>query len=514
MLKFLCFLSEIGIIKNQAQEKWGTDMNVRVENSNVAEITRASRSVEIKGTVAGTAQETNTEQVEKDTGMVTSLQQTRVETSVCPADSQIEKIQQDAENAKTELIQQKMEVVSNTMSEKDCEEMGRDGFSVNGTEVETIVTEIDKIKMELAKAGVDISVFGDELSMEQLEALAGNAGMASQLASALRQADLPATEENISDCMETIQQAAGLGDCSDEMVKYLLEHNLPPTVENLYKAQYSTSYGGGNARTGAVPMDAQLRTQIGQVIERAGLSVNEDTLNCSQWMIENEIPLTEENLRYAMDLKELQLPPEQEQLAGAMLEAVAEGNRPMDAMVLEGYSSRDRAQQAAQTVSQATDAQVWDVIKQGLPLTIENLQAAQNAKQQQEQKNGRPFSESRDIPEYAREDMEFLTAKRQLEETRLMMTAQANYALLKQGISIETKPLAELVEQLKSMEDQYYKSLLSQNGIPATAENTEVFAETMGKTRELAEAPASVLGKIRTGQDGINTMHGAGRRSL
>ena len=56
-------------------------MNVRVENSNVAEITRASRSVEIKGTVAGTAQETNTEQVEKDTGMVTSLQQTRVETS-------------------------------------------------------------------------------------------------------------------------------------------------------------------------------------------------------------------------------------------------------------------------------------------------------------------------------------------------------------------------------------------------------------------------------------------------
>jgi hypothetical protein len=511
LLKFLCFLSEIGIIKNQAQEKWGTDMNVRVENSNVAEITRASRSVEIKGTVAGTAQETNTEQVEKDTGMVTSLQQTRVETSVCPADSQIEKIQQDAENAKTELIQQKMEVVSNTMSEKDCEEMGRDGFSVNGTEVETIVTEIDKIKMELAKAGVDISVFGDELSMEQLEALAGNAGMASQLASALRQADLPATEENISDCMETIQQAAGLGDCSDEMVKYLLEHNLPPTVENLYKAQYSTSYGGGNARTGAVPMDAQLRTQIGQVIERAGLSVNEDTLNCSQWMIENEIPLTEENLRYAMDLKELQLPPEQEQLAGAMLEAVAEGNRPMDAMVLEGYSSRDRAQQAAQTVSQATDAQVWDVIKQGLPLTIENLQAAQNAKQQQEQKNGRPFSESRDIPEYAREDMEFLTAKRQLEETRLMMTAQANYALLKQGISIETKPLAELVEQLKSMEDQYYKSLLSQNGIPATAENTEVFAETMGKTRELAEAPASVLGKIRTGQDGINTMHETGR---
>ena len=510
MLKFLCFLSEIGIIKNQAQEKWGTDMNVRVENSNAAEITRASRSVEIKGNVTVTAQETTTEQIEKENGRVTSVQQTRVETGVRPADSQIEKIQQDAQNAQTELMQQKMEVVSNTMSEKDCEKMDQDGFSVNGTEVETIVTEIDKIKMELAKAGVDISVFGDELSKEQLEALAGSAGLASQLESVLRQADLPATEENVSDCIETVQQAADLTNCTDETVKYLLEHELPPTVENLYKAQYSVNYGTANSGNGGIPMDDGLRAQVEQIIARAGLSVNEDTLECSQWMLDNEILLTEENLKYAMDLKEMQLPPNPEQLAGAMLEAVAEGKRPMDAVILEGYSDGDRAKQAAQTVSQATDAQVWDVVKQGLPLTIENLQAAQNTEKQQEQKSQRPFSEPGDIPEYAREDMAFLTAKRQLEETRLMMTAQANYALLKQGISIETKPLEELVDQLKSIEDQYYRSLLSQNGIPATPENTEVFAETMGKTRELAEVPASILGNIRTSEDGINTMHESG----
>lgn len=507
MLKFLCFLSEIGIIKNQAQEKWGTDMNVRIENSNAAEITRTSRSVEIKGNVTVTAQETTTEQIEKETGRVTSVQQTRVETGVCPAESQIEKIQQDAQNAQTELIQQKMEVVSNTMSEEDCEQMGQDGFSVNGTEVETIVTEIDKIKMELAKAGVDISVFGDELSKEQLEALAGSTGLASQLESVLRQADLPATEENISDCAETVQQAADLTNCTDETVKYLLEHELPPTVENLYKAQYSTNYGTANSRNAGIPMDDGLKSQVEQIIVRAGFSVNEDTLECSQWMLDKEIPLTEENLKYAMDLKEMQLPPDPEQLAGAMLEAVAEGKRPMDAVILEGYSNGDRAKQAAQTVSQATDAQVWSVVEQGLPLTIENLQAAQS---QQEQQNQQSFSGSRDIPEYAKEDMAFLTAKRQLEETRLMMTAQANYALLKQGISIETKPLEELVDQLKSIEDQYYKNLLSQNGIPATPENTEVFAETMGKTRELADVPASILGNIRTSEDGINTMHESG----
>ena len=121
---------------------------------------------------------------------------------------------------------------------------------------------------------------------------------------------------------EIFSSVAGRSACRSAEANWLAIPAFPARASNC-----STSYGGGNARTGAVPMDAQLRTQIEQVIERAGLSVNEDTLNCSQWMIENEIPLTEENLRYAMDLKELQLPPEPEQLAGAMLEAVAEGNR-------------------------------------------------------------------------------------------------------------------------------------------------------------------------------------------
>lgn len=160
-----------------------------------------------------------------------------------------------------------------------------------------------------------------------------------------------------------------------------------------------------------------------------------------------------------------------------------------------------------QTVSQATDADVWSIVEKGLPITIGNLEAAQNAANSEKSQTSSP---SQAVPSYAAEDMDFLTAKRQLEETRLMMTAQANYALLKQGIAIETKPLEELVEQLKSLEEEYYKSLLSQNGVEATEENAAVFAETIGKTQELAEAPAYLLGNIRTDADNINTMHETG----
>lgn len=483
------------------------DMNIRVDNTNLAEVTRTNSKTEMKGNVTVAAQETEVQQMEKDTGKVTSVQQTVVEAPRRTKESQIEKIQQDAENAESQRIKQQMEIVSNTMSEKDCQEMDGDGFSVNGTEVETIVTEMDKIKAELAKAGVDISIFGDDLSKEQLEAMAGSAGLANQLESAISQAGLPPTEENISDCQETLKQAADLTDCREETIKYMLKQELPPTVENLYKAQHSTGSASAGSKGAGFVMDDSLKAQVEQIITRAGLPVNEDTLGVSQWMLEEQIPLTEENLRYAFDLKNLKLPPEPEQLVGAMMEAVAEGKRPMDAIVLEGYSKIDRANQAAQTISQATDADVLSIVRKGLPFTIENLAAEQNAAGRQ---GNQTPSQSQAAPLYHEEDMEFLTAKRKLEETRLIMTAQANYALLKQGIAIETKPLEELVDQLKSLEESYYKNLLSQSGVEGAAEHAAVFAETMGKAGELAEVPAYLLGSIRTGTDNINTMHETG----
>lgn len=487
-------------------------MSIRVDNTNLQEITQTNSKVEVKGNVTVLTQETTTRQVEETTQRVASVQQTMVDVPLFSGDSQMDKIQQEAENMEAQMFQQKMEVVSNTVTETDCGEMGKDGYGVNSTDVETIVTVVDKIKMELARAGVDISIFGDDLSGEQLEKLAGSSGLAQQLASAIKQADLPATEENVADCEETMKQAASLTDCKEETVKYMLQHELAPTVENLYMAQHSTS--NAPAAPASVPMDDSLKAQVEQVITQAGLVVNEETLSYSQWMLDNQIPLTEENLKYTADLNNMQLPLDADQLVGAMLEAVAEGKRPQDAMVLEGYSNTDRAEQAAQVVSQATDAEVFRVVEKGLPLTVENLQKEQNVASQAEGQSGsgewQNTNTSQNIPEYAREDMAYLTAKRQLEETRLIMTAQANYALLKQGISIETKPLEELVAQLKDLENEYYKSLLSQNGVEPTKENTAVFAETMGKAKELETVPAYVLGNVRMGEDTVNTIHEAG----
>ncbi len=487
---------------------------MRVDNSNLAEITKSTNRVEIKGNVNVLTEETTVRKTEQDTGRITSVQQTTVDKPFFSGESQLEQIRQEAENMEAELLQEKMQVVSNTVTAADCGKMEEEGYSVNDSEVDTIITVTDKIKMELAKAGADISVFGDTPDAAKLEKMAGSAGEARQLEAAIENADLPATEENLADCQDAMQQAADLTECSDEAVKYMLDNDLSPTVENLYMAQHSTGAAVNQPEAAQVKVDDSLKAQIAQVITQAGRQVNETTLSYSQWMIEQQIPLTAENLNYVLDLKDAEFPLAKAQVIEAMTEAMAEGGRPGDAVILEGYSNTDRAQQAAETIEQTTDADVWTVVEQGKTLTIENLRAAQNSADESagsgRQRGTQAENKRSDIPEYAKEDAAFLRAKRQLEEIRLMMTAEANYSLLKKGIAIETQPLEELVEQLKEQEKAYYADLLSQNHIEPTPENTEIFADTMTKTQELRGVPAYVLGEVQTDRDSVDTVYEKG----
>lgn len=107
-------------------------------------------------------------------------------------------------------------------------------------------------------------------------------------------------------------------------------------------------------------------------------------------------------------------------------------------------------------------------------------------------------------------DIAFVTAKRKLEETRLAMTAEANYSLLKQGISIDTVPLAELVEELKNVENTYYKNLLEQGGAGATAENVKLFADTTDVVTSLKTMPAYTLGIKSADLSTLQGLHDAG----
>lgn len=298
--------------------------------------------------------------------------------------------------------------------------MQEEGFSLDSTDSHTIITVTDKIKMQLAKAGKE--VFGDDLDAEQLEVMTGSAALASQLEQAFKEADLPATDENIAMSMEAFEQLQMLQPMTDGAIKYMLDNQLQPTIENLYMAQFSGSAG----YTGqTVENMEQLSGQIQNMLSSMGLPVNENTMADCQWLIQNDVPLTEENLTYYEDLKTLELPTDPSQAMGQIADAITEGNMPKDAMVAEGYSLKDQAQYAADVIENAKDEDVAYVVNNGMELTVDNLaKAAENRGKDAE-------SDSQNQKAYTDKGLELLTAKRQLEEVRLAMSAEANYALLK-----------------------------------------------------------------------------------
>lgn len=424
--------------------------------------------------------------------------------------------QMDATDRKNQMA-----LLSNTMTPEDYKKAQEEGFSIHNTGSGTIVTVTDKIKAQLAKAGVDVSNMGGSLTKEQIEEISGSLAAANQLERSFHAADLPATEENMTEGLKALEQAGELEELSNGAMKYMLDNHLSPSIANLYLAEFSGS-ASYTLPEEEIDFDA-LKNQMEQVITAAGEKVNEKTLADSQWMIQSGIPLTVENFTYMQKLSGLQFPMEKNDIAKAIASAVLEGDRPEDAMLLPEYSLTAQAEHAVEIVTEATDEDIAYLVSNQMELSVENLEQA--AKLRKEGKLD--VSAAKDVIEDAGQislteselplsekvsddALMYLKAKRVLEETRLAMTTEANRALLKQGISIDTKPLEELVEKLKEQETNYYSALIGEEDEAKAASMAALFEETTQKVSDLKQMPAYVLGMKDYSIDTVNELHEAG----
>lgn len=475
--------------------------NQQQQNKGVMDLMPQTGAVEEKNGIQLFADAVKTESSKKATG-TTSFQAKEV-TYLNPAKEEkktiIDEIEQSGSMDAGERKAQ-MAVLAETTSPEDYKKMQEEGFSLDDTTSNKIVTVTDKIKAQLAKAGVDISAFGDDLDFEQLAQITGSPELAAQIADSLREADLPLTDDNFKQIAETVDMADSLSSLDDGAVKYLIDNQLEPTVQNIYFARHSASAGYMPAEQQDI---SSFLPQVKNVIASAGLEVNDDTIATSKWMLENDIPLTKENLTYAQALRQTELTTGAEDIAALAAEAVSEGKSAQDAVILSGYTWMEQAQNAVDTVENATDEDLVYIVEKGLPLTLDSLrEAAANR-----------VSEStvQDADgNYTQKGQQLLTARRQLEEIRLAMTAEANYRLLKQGISIDTEPLVKLVEQLKDQENEYYRNLLMSEGVDATKEQVELFGEVDKKVTDMRYVPAYVLGMKDADVSTINGVHEAG----
>ena len=430
----------------------------------------------------------------------------------------------DAQQRKNEMI-----VMSDTNTERDYQKIQEDGYDPMALDQKDYVNIADKIKMQLAKAGADVSVMGG-LTQEEMASITGSEDQAIMMENALQKEDLPLEGDVITDAVTAYRKAEETGALTPAGMKYMLANQLEPTIDNLYKATYSEEKGAMYKNTTVNPMTEsdlqQIEPQIRDIIQQAGLEDNEANMAAGKWMIQQDIPLTVENMQYYDQLAKYTGDLTSEEVVQQITTAIQEGKNPQNAYLIKGYSLYDQAEQIAKDVVAATQETVNAVIDQGKDVSVAIIQEELNKKSntiststsvaaEETMQQGVPVAEttSKASSESVAaqgvsahtdnaESLELtrLTAYRQLEEVRLLMTTQANYTLMKQGISIDTEPLQQLIEQLKALEASYQNrmpsNLLSAQNVDNSSNNVDNFLNVTSQVAELEDMPAAILGRI------------------
>lgn len=376
-------------------------------------------------------------------------------------------LRQEAANTNVAVQQDYRTLMANTMSEEDYAKLEEEGFHFRSLKPEEAVTIVDKIKAELARSGKQIVGYTDDLDMNTLAEALGSQTLAQAVADSFRQADIPLTQENLADAARGWDMASQLKPLTEGSLSYLIDNGLDGEIWNLYLAQnsgadrqggtqprfYAQEVEGYYTRSAQNAPDEELMRQIDRLLEQSGREVSDENRQKAVCMLEKGLPLTQENLARLEELEELTLPVTEEQFADSAAQAVSDGK----SSVYGRLSGKETIYEKAARLTEyyQSDA-LWE------------------------------------------STADSLAARRQLEEVRLRMTAEVNVKLLKSGFSIDTAPMEELVEALKTAERQ-----LAEEYFPADEQAVSkyrLYCETNGIAKELPALPAQVLGEFTQGQ--------------
>ena len=383
----------------------------------------------------------------------------------------------DIDNYDANTAHKYMAVMSNTMSQDDFTKLQEEGYNPCKMPVGEAITNLDRIKVVLARAGKNIPGYTDDIDISKAAEITGSVTTASRMIhqdadltsenisfstntinaditekdiiDSLESADLPANEYNISEVKNALAEAHEIKDLSDSAILYMTRNELEPTIQNVYEAQYASGInlpksGGkyfeadntGYLVTGAQNTDVEgIKEQIVSLLERAGIEVNDDAIRDAQWLVQNAVPLTDVTLKAYEDMKSVAMPLDDSVLLPEITEALANGRPAADAYLIRGYRQ------------------------------IKNA--------------------------------------RIMEETRLAMTHEANRSMLESDYQLDTSELTGKVDALKAREKVFYKAAFGQNpkDTEAVDKNTEIFEKTLESIDEIKTLPLEVLGRFDSAEE-------------
>ena len=420
--------------------------------------------------------------------------------------------QTEKEKAVREAID-KLEEISTKFTEQDYIALEEEGFAAEAMPIQGLYIAIDRVKKGSKGAQSWKGILGDTASVTKV--------FDAQLKARLKEENLPVSKQNLDRIKKTLTLSDTITKMDDRAMKYLILRDEEPTIDNIYKAYYSGSSRYPEARTELTATQwKELEGQVEEVLRSSGYEVNTENMADARWLLENELPLNEKTFRYRKELEDIKANTDTNMVLDRIFEGMKNGTAPGD-IPLASQNIPDLEQSITKVHSIGKEAVAY-AIKEKLTLNIKNLAAVQedintgrltlksaepedakvpevNAPKFQNERieQGRELQDKdyeyrENSPDH--QEYEEVKAQRQLEEIRLRMSLEAASRLEKKGIHVETERLEKVVEELKRLEDSYYKRLLSEAEAADTPEAIQLLRSTTEGVEQLKYLPAAVLG--------------------
>lgn len=423
-----------------------------------------------------------------------------------------------------------LKALFNRLSGADAVAINEDGFNLNDMSKDEMVSIIDKIKIELATYCEDYNVMpGDGISMDKLESVVGSQAGANAVAAKMSAANIALTQENIDEMASALERLKGITELSEDAKYLLLETDSDITIENMNMAKYAVGsqklvYNGeknqevqqkSNRQKAGKKSEVDLKEeqwkelcgQVKDIIEAAGLEINDENMTNARRMFEKDIPITRKNLAKMHEINNLKL--DIDTVVDKIVEKMADGGKAesadltqkVDGMVKEVAKalnildrlSNDELTRAAAGYAESKGELTLNSIEAALDYLSGLSENSQNTAEIKTADNG-----SYSVMQNSDAQMKILL------EVQILMTAESGSFLVNKGININTTSILVLHEHLMAYDRETVMDTISEQLSHDIDEDTkeQMYERSLELRRALytiKKTPMELIAKVISG---------------
>lgn len=412
------------------------------------------------------------------------------------------------------------EEVNDRIKDVVKETIGKLRESVMAGHEEPTTPVVDRTEDLLSTITAEINQYpgGARLNNEGYIVSAGNAGKTSMGAKSYAPSRAAGAKTQVSNqvASEQSNEVIKNGDTpiiTEEQMIYMVKNHMDLTIENLDIAKNSVNE---ESPAKELPFNNQvwndIYPQVTGIIEAAGLSVSDQSLNGAKFMLGHELPITVDSIRLYMSVNYVnQRGIQVSQVEANIEEQMSIGNPPQQARI-SGRTLHEKASQLMEKIQAITPQSVDKVVAQGKPLSISylynvSMRSVDLAKMRTPVNTGVEGA-SLSLSGMTQEGMQpvgaiplstnpnAVAARRQMEEIRLSMTMEAATRLMKVDINIDAKPLSQVVDALRQQENSLYENMVSSHDLHEIPDDVDLLKESLRQTEGLKSLPEYTLGEM------------------